>query len=578
MILTIDSDPKKGWIIAKGNPFTVTIFNSLPGTKKFRNGILYFEMSRQNVEHLQNIAPDAVWKGPIKDKIGFYAEIRERERKSREQKLRDLPPVTDFPFKTTPYEHQLKAFSLARGREYFGYFMEQGTGKTKVMLDDSADIFLHGGENGGIDTLVVIAPNGVHRQWVTEQIPTHLSDAVKYKAAYTSANPTREEAQMMEEMLAFSGGLRILAVHTEYLSSKKGKAFLYDFLHSCNAMGLVDESTRFKEPSSNRTKTLLELKNLFKYRRIATGTPVTQGVQDLYTQLAFLSEDILGFTSFYSFRNHFCKMGGFQNKKIVGTLNEEELISKLDAHTFRVLASECLDLPERVYIRREIPLTDEQTEKYAQLKKKFLLELESGEIVTVKMAMTRMIRLQQIANGFLWIRQKKDPMGNFITPEIHEEYKTNRVQATVDILEESRADQKFIIWLKFEGDYELLAPALRKAGITFTSYTGNLSTADAETNLEAFKTDPNIKVLLSTPKKGGIGLNLTVASNMIWFSRDFSLEAELQADARIYRMGQEQRVVVYTLVAPKTVDEHIERIQAGKLATATSLVDYKDFI
>lgn len=578
MILTIDSDAKKAWIIAKGNPFTVTIFNSLPGTKKFRNGILYFEMSRQNVEHLQNIAPDAIWKGPIKDKLKFFGEIREREKQSREQKLADQPPITDFPFKTKPYDHQLKAFGLARGREYFGFFCEQGTGKSKIMLDDTADIFLHGGDNGGIDTLVIIAPNGVHRQWVLEQIPFHLSDAVEYRAAYTSANPSKEEAARMVEMLAFSGGLRILAVHTEYLSSKKGKAFLFDFLSSCNAMGLVDESTRFKEPSSARTKTLLELKKLFKYRRIATGTPVTQGVQDLYTQLAFLSEDILGFTSFYSFRNHFCKMGGFQNKKIVGTINEDELISKLDAHTFRVLAAECLDLPERVYIRREIPLTDEQAEIYKHLRNKFLLELESGEVVTVKMAMTRMIRLQQIANGFLWIRQKKDPMGNIIQEEIHEEYKTNRVQATLDILEESRTDQKFIIWLKFEGDYELLAPALKKAGISFTSYTGNLDGKEAEANLEKFKTDPSIKVLLSTPKKGGIGLNLTVASNMIWFSRDFSLEAELQADARIYRMGQELKVVVYYLVAPKTVDEHIERIQAGKLATATSLVDYKDFI
>lgn len=907
MILNIDSDPKKGWIASKGNPFTVTIFNSLPGAKKFRNGILYFELSRANVEMLETMAPDAVWRGPIKDKRKFFAEIRENERKSREQKLSDLPPVVDFPFKTKPYEHQLKAFSLGRGKEYYGYFMEQGcvdlhteyltptgwrkisdydsgpvaqwnldgsiefvepeeyhvkpcdvmmrfktkygvdqklsldhrmlltygykpkrrtlhdgwceylreeggrwlietnphklsvrvadiagertkayvpchfsysgpglaltdeqirlqvafiadgsygvakmdvtptktregsirikkdrkktrlirlleeagvsykrrdvedgfsiftfippinhkhfirdywwnasehqkliiseeclywdgsverkqffssreedaefiqfcynstgrraritvdsregwnssyvvtwteeplelmkgsleptedgkmycftvpssylvfrrngcvfvsgnTGKTKVMLDDAADIFLHGGYNGGIDTLVVIAPNGVHRQWVTEQIPTHLSDAVKYRAAYTTASPSKEEAAQMAEMLAFSDGLRIISVHTEFLSSKKGKQFLFDLASSCNAMCLVDESTRFKEKSSGRTTTLLSIASLFKYRRIATGTPVTQGVQDLFTQFSFLSENILGYNSFYSFRNHFCKMGGFQNKKIVGVINEDELISKIDSHSFRVTKEECLDLPERIYIRREVPLTDRQREVYRQLKQKFLLELESGEIVTVKMAMTRMTRLQQIANGFLWIRQKKNNLGDIVTEEVHEEYPTNRVQATVDILEESKTDQKFIIWLKYEGDYELLAPALKKAGISFTSYTGNLSSDEAEANLEKFKTDKSIKVLLSTPKKGGIGLNLTVASNVIWFSRDFSLENELQANDRIHRMGQTEKVVVYYLVAPNTVDEHIEKIQAAKLATATSLVDYKDFI
>jgi hypothetical protein len=580
--VTIDSDDKKAWVVGKVPPHVFNALTDLPGRKRYVNGTAFFEMTRMNLEHLDLRLQNVTWQGPVRSLIEQFRAMRVAEKEARDQRFFGSPEVTEFPFKKKPYDHQLKAFALARGKPAFGYFMEQGTGKTKVLLDDAADIYLNGGENGRIDTLIIIAPNGVHAQWVNEQIPEHLTNSVPYAGGYTVAAPTYEEHSRWVKALHYREGLRILAIHIDMMSHKAGEELLGEILRSSKSMLVVDESSRIKDSSSKRTKTICRLGKLAKYRRILTGTPISQGTEDIYSQFFFLDPHILGFSSFYGFRNHFCRLkqvevgqGPKKRKfsKIVGYINEDELKRKIDSYTFRVLKDECLDLPERNFIRQEVLLTPEQQELYEDMKKNFFLDLESG-LLTARLAITRLIRFQQLIGGFVWKHAKKNEEGIVVEPEIYQEFPNNRVSRTLDIIQEARG--KVIVWVKFHGDHRLLTKALDAAKIRWVDYVGITPQEQRAKNIDAFRNDPSVKVFLSSPKTGGVGLNLTAASEVIWYSRDFSLEAELQANDRCHRIGQHSVVNYHYLISPKTIDERIDTVLRNKKSVAENLIDIRD--
>lgn len=571
----INSDSAKCWVEGKVQPFVFNVIAKMPGKYRYVRGVPYFALDRSNLEYMDSAIEEIQWEGPAAKEVNKYKTLRAMEKKARDD--RNAPIIrVDIPYKHKPYDHQAKALGLARGKKSFGYFLEQGCGKTKVLLDDAADLYLNGGVEGLIDTLVVAAPNGVHAQWVNEQVPEHLSPAVNYAAAYTTASPTPEQRENMSKTLSFKGGLRIIAIHIDSLSHQKGQQFLREVLLGGNCLLVIDESSRIKSPTSKRTKALIELGRLAKYRRIMTGTPISQGAEDLYTQFMFLDEDILGYGSFFAFRNHFCRLGGFQNKKIVGYVNEQELMDKIDAHTYRVLKDDCLDLPERNYIKRVVELHPEQRRIYEQLRKDFFLELEDGTF-TAKMAAQRILRLQQVVNGFIWKNAKKDKYtGEIVEPFQYQEFPQNRVEACIDIIKESRPETKLIVWIKFQGDYKLLTEAFNKEGIGYVDYVGATPPEQRPKNIDRFRNDPDCKVFLATPTAGGIGLNLTCASEVIWFSRDWSLEKELQANDRVHRIGQRHVVNYHFLTSPKTVDEKIDKALKGKQSIADNLIDLRE--
>lgn len=570
--VTIDSDEKKAWIEGRVAPHVFNALAELPGRKRYVQGKPFFELSRSNLEFLDLRLEGVTWVGPAKTLVEQFRIMRETEKETRNQRWKK-PEDANFPFKKKPYDHQLMAFSLARGKRAFGYFMEQGTGKTKSLLDDAADIYLNGGEAGKIDTLIIVAPNGVHAQWINEQIPEHLVESIAWAGGYTVSSPTPDEANRLRKAVSFKAGLRVIAIHIDMMSYPKGKAFLGELLRGSRAMLVVDESSRIKDSSSKRTKALMVLGKLAKYRRILTGTPISQGVEDLYSQLGFLDKDILGYDSFYAFRNHFCRMGGWQNKKIVGYVNEDELKRKIDSYSYRVLKVDCLDLPEKNFIRQEVLFSPEQKAVYEAMKKDFFLDLDGG-MLTARLALTRLIRLQQLIGGFVWKRPKKDDFGKVVEPEVYQEFPNNRVARTIDIINEAQG--KVIVWIKFEGDWRLLTRALDAAKIGWVDYVGTTPQQDRAANIQRFRDDPDTKVFLSSPKSGGIGLNLTVASEVIWYSRDFSLENELQANDRCHRIGQTKVVNYHYLVTPKSVDERIDKVLKSKKAVAENLIDIRD--
>jgi hypothetical protein len=222
-LVIIESDEKKAWIDGRVSPHVFNVLAELPGRKRYVQGKPFIELSRSNLEFLDTRLEAVRWQGPAATLMEQFRQMREAERRTREARFVDAAEI-EFPYKHPPYQHQKNANALARGKTAFGYFMEQGTGKTKALLDDAADIFLNGGDNGKIDSLIIIAPNGVHAQWVNEQVPEHLSLSVPYAAGYTVAAPTPSEALGFSKARYFKDGLRILAIHIDMMSHKSGVA------------------------------------------------------------------------------------------------------------------------------------------------------------------------------------------------------------------------------------------------------------------------------------------------------------------------------------------------------------------
>lgn len=537
----------------------IEVARGLPGRYRWVQSQLYFEITRNNLEHLSRELPQAVWTAAAKEHLNRVEATTRMEKEISARKSEDLSlAVRDFPFRTTPFKHQLHAFALSRDQEYFGLFMEMGTGKSKVLIDTAAHLAI----TGKIDGVVVLAPNGVHRQWIKEQIPTHMTDVVPWVGSYYQSGMGGAALYHLNSQIKMTNKLRILSMNIEALSHKSGVDFLENWISKIGRILLiVDESSRIGNYSAKRTKEILKKIGLLAdYRRIASGTPISKGVEDLYTQLAFLSPDILGFSSFYTFRNFYCRMGGWENKKIVGYQNLEILTKKLESCTYRVTKEECLDLPDRTFTSRLVELTPEQKGIYKDLRKDFLSEVQSGMYVAAPLAITRLIRLRQLLSGHITESEE----GRVLR------IPSNRSKVARECIQE--AEGKVLVWCMFREDIAMMAEELTEAGIGFVEYHGGVSSADREKNITSFREDHDIKVMLSNPQAGGIGLNLVAANVAIWYSATFSLQDYLQANDRIHRIGQTKNTLYIHLITEGTIEKGIyERLMAKKNVADTVL-------
>ena len=265
--------------------------------------------------------------------------------------------------------------------------MEQGTGKTKVIIDSAAYLYA----NGAIDCMVVIAPNGVHRNWLSTEMPTHLPDWCPSKSMYYQSSMSKNKLEKsFNDVYTAQDCLKIFTFNVEAFVSKSAIFYMEKILLANNVLLVVDESSRIKTPGAKRTKIITKFGKQAKYRRILTGTPITKGPEDVYSQFRFLDPLILGYDSYDSFRARYCVMGGFENRQIVSYQNTEELIEKVESHSFRVLKKDCLDLPPKVYQRHIVPMTKAQEKLYVQMKKNFVTELR-GDTLTAPEAITRLL-------------------------------------------------------------------------------------------------------------------------------------------------------------------------------------------
>ena len=301
-----------------------------------------------------------------------------------------------YKFKSKSFAHQNKALEMSWDKEVFAYFMEMGTGKSKVLIDNIAMLYNAGRINGAL----IVAPKGVYKNWFDSEIPNHMPDYIQKKIGLWRTDPNAKD---LKPMFSTGADLHILIMNVEAFSTKKGLQFAHRFLSSHDALMGVDESTTIKNPGAKRTKNILSLRSLTKYRRILTGSPVTKSPLDLFSQCNFLDPWLLDQSSYYSFRTRYAicrkiQVQGRQVEIVVGYRNLSELSDKLKPFSYRVLKDDCLDLPSKTYLKRTIDLSDEQKKVYKQMKQEALAVL-NGKMVTSATVITQLMRLHQITCG-----------------------------------------------------------------------------------------------------------------------------------------------------------------------------------
>jgi SNF2 family DNA or RNA helicase len=236
----------------------------------------------------------------------------------------------DYKFKTKPYAHQLKALELSWDKTYFAYFMEMGTGKSKVLIDNIAMLY----DKGKINGVLIVAPKGVVKTWYEQEIPTHMPDHVEHTDVLWQAMINKKQQKELDKLFVPGEDLHILVMNVEAFSTKKGVEFAAKFLRCHRTMMAIDESTTIKNPDAKRTRHICSLGRICFYRRILTGSPVTKSPLDLYKQCEFLKKELLGHVSYYSFRTRYAVMRtmnlpSHSTQIVVGYQNLGELSEKL---------------------------------------------------------------------------------------------------------------------------------------------------------------------------------------------------------------------------------------------------------
>ena len=467
----------------------------------------------------------------------------------------------NYKFKTKPYKHQLTALEKSWNRETYAYFMEMGTGKTKVLIDNAAMLY----DKGKINGILIIAPKGVVGTWYNQELPTHLPNHIENVSILWQSNITKKQKEKLNMLLATGEDLHILIMNVEALSTTKGVEFASKFLNSHNTLMAIDESTTIKNPKAKRTKNIVTLSMSAKYRRILTGSPVTKNPLDLFSQCYFLDPFHLGHESYYSFRMRYAIMktaniSGRQIQLVSGFKNLGELSDKLKPFSYRVLKEDCLDLPDKIYMKRQIKLSSEQLRLYDQMRKEALATLNGKKVTTVN-ALTQLMRLHQITCGhFTADDGTTQPIPN------------NRINELMDVLDE--IEGKAIIWAHYQYDIiNIIKEIVKVHGPgSVVDYYGLTPQDERDTNRERFQSDPKCRFLVGTPSTGGYGLTLTAANTVIYYSNGYDLEKRLQSEDRAHRIGQKKSVTYVDINAEETVDEKIVKSLRKKINIASEVL------
>lgn len=521
----------------------VLILRKIPDNRMWdpRKEVWMCKPSSQNFTYLLGKFPKLTFSDEAL-KLKDQAEQAKRHAKQLHERKKQVlladPVVEGYEFYTKPFDHQKRGFILARDEKVFAYLMEQGTGKTKLLVDDASDKYLR----GLINAVLVICPNSVKSNWPDEiGVHTTVENAI---FVWETGLPKGAEYEMHQAKV--EGKLVWVIMNVEALSTKKGLEFAIQFCSKYSVLATVDESSKIKTPSAERTKNVLKLRPVTVYRRIMSGTPITQGPLDAYSQFAFLNPSILGFSSYFSFKNQFAVCGGYNGKEIVGYANLEQLQELIEPYSFRVLKTDCLDLPEKIYQRLSVPMSTEQSRLYKQLRDEMLAEFMGHEIEVINV-LAQMLRLAQVTGGFLPIpeeeRVEKIPGPN------------PKIVALLETVE--NISGKAIIWCRFRPEIDLVQEELRKVygHDSVVEFHGGVNTDDRTKARKLFQ-DPNspVRFFVGQVQTGGVGLTLTQAKTVFYFSNSFSLEDRLQSEDRAHRIGQDQHVTYIDIVARGTID------------------------
>ena len=476
----------------------------------------------------------------------------------------------DYKFKTKPYAHQIKALELSWEKPYFAYFMEMGTGKSKVLIDNIAMLY----DAGKINGVLIISPKGVYKNWHDGEIPTHLPDHIDQTSVLWQAMINKKQQKELDKLFVPGEDLHILNMNVEALSTKKGVEFAAKFLRCHRTMMAIDESTTIKNPDAKRSKHICSLGEYAPYKRILTGSPVTKSPLDLFKQCDFLKKELLGHTSYYTFRTRYAKMktanfGGRSVQIVTGYQHLPELSEKLKAFSYRVLKEDCLDLPPKTFIKRLVTLTPDQKKLYLQMKNLALAQMD-GKMMTTATVMTQLMRLQQIT------------CGHFTADDgTIKDLDSNRLPELMNVLEETEG--KVVIWAHWQRDVNRIIQEISKkfGENSFVDYYGLTPMGDRQSNINKFQDlNSSVRFFIGTTQTGGYGITLTAASTMVYYSNGYDLEKRQQSEARIDRIGQKFPMTYIDIYCEDTVDARIVKALKKKVNIASQIMgeELKDWI
>ena len=444
-----------------------------------------------------------------------------------------------YKYKTEPFKHQRQ--SLIEGAEphNFAYFMEMGTGKTKVAIDNAAYLY----QAQKIDYVFVIAPNSVYQNWKKE-IDIHCPEETNIYIWKVSKDKT---FKMDPNKLTF------VLMNVEALSHSSGKKWLESKLqkHGMRSMIILDESTSIKNLKASRTKAIIKIGQLARFKRILTGSPITKSPLDLFSQCAFLDKKLLGYENFTVFKSKYAVMysierGGYSIQIPKYYVNLEELEFKLKNFSYRVRKKDCLDLPEKMYVQRYVDMPEEQRQAYDRLKITAMTIMQDEE-VSYNNKLTELLKLQQVTNGFV-----KTDEGNIV------DFKTNaKLKELMSIIEETQ--DKCIIWANYVHNIESIKSKLAETYGTdsVVSIYGKDSVEDRNQAVENFQNKDEYRFLVGNPTVGGYGLTLTAAKYVIYFSNSYNLEVRQQSEDRAHRIGQKSQVTYIDIICRDTIDQMV---------------------
>lgn len=452
-------------------------------------------------------------------------------------------------FRTTPFPHQLEEWERSKDLPYRAVFWEMGCGKTKLLLDTAC----HLAERGEIDAILVLAPNGVHENWVTDEIPAHWAGGpIRTHVYRTSKAKTRAHREALDQTTA-AAGVAFLAMSYDAFMTADGRKAAERFLAKRRCLYALDESARIKNPGAKRTRAVVSSGKRAPYRRILSGTPVANSPFDVYPQVKFLDEEfwkVRGFASMEAFRTHFGiweqavnGATGQRFNRVVAYRNLGQL-AEIIAHVgSRVTKAEALKyLPPKLYSKRYFDLAPAQRALYESLKKEFVAFLDSGEMVTAPLVVVRLLRLQQVACGYV---PSDDLESVTDLPD------NPRLGLLLETLED--APGQAIVWARFRRDVDKICAAL---GPQAVRYDGAVGDADRLRAREAFQAG-RARYFIANPAAAGEGLTLTAATTVVYYSNSFNLTHRLQSEDRAHRISQESAVHYVDLIASGTVDHHL---------------------
>lgn len=445
-----------------------------------------------------------------------------------------------------PMTHQREAMKAAWKHNSFALFMDMGTGKTYVAVNLAAARFL----KDQIDALLVICPTSIKLVW-EEELDLHCS--VDYDVKVINGYKDFAGKKIGKWLSEPPDKLKVLIMGVEAFSQGKCFEIAATFAIRTNCMMVVDESTTIKNPKSTRTKKLVEIGKHAIYRMIMSGSPITQGMEDLYAQFQFLNEWIIGCKSYFLFKNKYCIIGGFQNKAIVGYQNKEDLIAKIEPYTYSVKITDCIDMPEKIFRQIVVEPTSQQLELIRDLKDMFEAE-HDGDILTAATVLERVTRYQQIIGGF-FPYNTDDPNKKYDIKPVSG--KNPKLIAMMDDIATLGYDQKVIIWSRFRPEIKMIVEALQdKYGSqSVVQFHGGLDQEQKKVSINRFRTIPRVRFIVLLTQAGRMGLTLTEANYAYYYSNSFSFEDRDQSERRNWRKGQTGTCVYIDVISNHKYDK-----------------------